>query len=71
MEKENRSCKEHKPRYKGALPNCATCKRYIFRIGKCREMLWVKEWVRDEYAESRAFHAFDMMMRSNRGVWYG
>jgi len=57
MEKENRSCKEHKPRYKGALPNCATCKRYV--KGKLAN---------DDYEESIAFHAFDRMMRSNRGV---
>ena len=71
MEKENRSCKEHKPKYKGALTNCATCRRYNFGISKCREMILVKEWVRDDYAESRAFHAFDRMMRSNQGVWFG
>jgi len=71
MEKENRSCKGHKPRYKGALLNCATCRRYNFRTGKCREMLWVKEWVRDEDTERSVFDAFDRMMRGNRGVWIG
>lgn len=73
--RENRSCQEHKPMYVGALPNCATCKRYNWKAGKCREMIWVKQWVkqwvRDEYAESRAFNAFDRMMRSNRGVSIG
>ena len=65
---ENRSCKEHKPKYKGVLPNCATCRRYIWKTGKCREMIWVKQWVGDEYAEGMVFHAFDHMMRSNRGL---
>lgn len=51
MDKENRSCKGHKPMYVGALPNCATCKRY--NKGKCREMIWVAPWVTAEHEDSR------------------
>jgi len=51
MEKENRSCKEHKPMYKDALPNCATCKRY--NKGKCREMIWVAPWIAAEEEDNR------------------
>lgn len=53
MEKENRSCKEHKPMYKGALPNCATCKRYKLMLGKCREMIWVAPWITAEVDDNR------------------
>lgn len=47
---ENRSCPEFilNPllvnEFKLAV-NCANCKRWVLKLSKCREMIWVKEWV--------------------------
>lgn len=71
MGPESRSCKEHKPRYKGALPNCATCRRYNWKTGKCREMIWVKEWIKDEYEDTREIERLmmhDAFRRSSGGI---
>ena len=68
---ENRSCKEHKSRYDGALINCATCIRWDPNRKKCREEIWVPLWISsqsNEYEESESFRAFNFMMRGNRGV---
>jgi len=42
---ENKNCGEFLENYDKALVNCATCKRWLFKIGKCREEIWVKEWL--------------------------
>ena len=47
---ENRSCPEFilnpllVTEFKLAV-NCANCKRWLPKSSKCREMIWVKEWV--------------------------
>jgi len=69
MGKENRSCKEHKPMYTGALPNCATCKRY--NKGKCREMIWVAPWINYECDDTREIENLmrhDGYRRSSGGI---
>lgn len=47
---ENRSCPEYIPNicleaeFK-LLVNCANCTRWLTTTLKCREMIWMKEWV--------------------------
>lgn len=68
MAGENRSCKEFMELYKDARVNCATCNRWLPQKQKCREELWVGEWVTAEYEESDSFNEFNRMMQDSRSI---
>ena len=55
------NCIGYEHRELGLTPNCANCKNWD-------KTCLVRYILDDLYAESRAFNAFDRMMRSNRGV---
>ncbi len=42
---ENRSCPEFLNIEPGLICNCPNCKRWLASKHKCREEIWVKEWV--------------------------
>ncbi len=68
---ENRSCQEHKPKYDGAKPNCATCKRWDPNEEKCREEIWVGAWLTAEHEDTREIENLmrhDGYRRSSGGI---
>lgn len=71
MSAKSRSCKEFIEKYADARVSCATCSRWLPQKQKCREELWVGEWVTAEYEESKGFAEFNKMIRENKGVHLG
>ena len=57
--------------YKDARVNCATCSRWLPQKQKCREELWVGEWVTSQREETPDYAEFKKMMSKNKGVWIG
>lgn len=68
MKAKSRSCKEFIEAYADARVNCATCSRWLPQKQKCREELWVGEWVTAEYEESKAYRIHDRMMRDSKSI---
>jgi len=55
-------CKYYDPIELGHKVNCAKCRKWTGT--RCRD----HEKILREYEESKAFGAFDRMMRSNKGI---
>ena len=64
---ENRSCQEHKPKYDGANPNCATCIRWDPNEEKCREEIWLSAWLTAGREDTRGIESLMRHDAYNRG----
>lgn len=67
----NRSCKEFIPLDKtDKQTNCVLCTRWNPRAEKCREMIWLKEWVAEpeDTREIESLMRHDAYRRDHGGI---